>query len=130
MTSTHTAPPANPPQPSGPESTDRSFLYQFSGQSEAPDTWTADAAYPADTRVPYTLTSKAETLLADPGNPTGRSPDTHARDVATRPSQPRPGPGRQPPAYVTEISVPPFDNGIQRLHSRMKQPEPEPEAGL
>jgi len=41
------------------------------------------------------------------------------------------------PQYVTEISVPSFgDNGIQRLRSRMlepeplPEPEPEPEAGL
>jgi len=33
------------------------------------------------------------------------------------------------PEYVTEISVPSFgDNGIQRLHSRMLEPEPLPEA--
>ena len=32
------------------------------------------------------------------------------------------------PEYVTEISVPSFgDNGIQRLHSRMLEPEPLPE---
>ena len=34
-----------------------------------------------------------------------------------------------PRAYVTEISVPePGDGGVQRLHSHMLQPEPEPEA--
>jgi hypothetical protein len=32
-------------------------------------------------------------------------------------------------AYVTEISVPSFgDGGIQRLHSQMREPEPEAEA--
>jgi hypothetical protein len=30
--------------------------------------------------------------------------------------------------YVTEVSVPNFgDGGIQRLHSRMREPEPVPE---
>jgi hypothetical protein len=28
--------------------------------------------------------------------------------------------------YVTEVSVPSFDDGVQRLHSRMKEPETEP----
>ena len=32
------------------------------------------------------------------------------------------------PEFVTEISVPPSgDNGIQRLHSRMLEPEPLPD---
>jgi hypothetical protein len=32
------------------------------------------------------------------------------------------------PEYVTKISVPVFgDNGVQRLHSRMSEPEPLPE---
>ena len=37
---------------------------------------------------------------------------------------------RQDPGveYVTEISIPSFgDDGIQRLHSHMRQPEPLPE---
>ena len=43
----------------------------------------------------------------------------------------KPDPASRPAAtYITEISVPPSDSGIQRLHSRMKEPEPEPEAGL
>ena len=38
---------------------------------------------------------------------------------------------REPCAYVTEISVPHFgDGGVQRLHARMKDPGPEPEADL
>ena len=45
-------------QPSEPASTDRTFVYQFFSQAEAPDTWTADAAYPADSPVPYTLTPR------------------------------------------------------------------------
>jgi hypothetical protein len=36
------------------------------------------------------------------------------------------------PEYITEISVPASDNGVQRLHARGLQPdeeaEPEPEA--
>jgi hypothetical protein len=36
------------------------------------------------------------------------------------------------PEYVTEISVPSFDDGTQRLCSRMREPEtlPEPEPEL
>jgi hypothetical protein len=58
-------------------------------------------------------------------------------------SAPRSGPGRdrepqeppaghrEPRAYVTVISVPYFgDGGVQRLHARMKDPGPEPEADL
>jgi hypothetical protein len=34
---------------------------------------------------------------------------------------------REPRAYVTEISVPYFgDGGVQRLHARMKDADPEP----
>ncbi|MGH3184708.1 MAG: hypothetical protein ACRDOE_22760 [Streptosporangiaceae bacterium] len=36
----------------------------------------------------------------------------------------------EPPAYVTEIWCPAVDDGAQRLHSQMKEPEPEPEAEL
>ena len=32
--------------------------------------------------------------------------------------------------YITEIWCPPVDDGIQRLHSPMKEPEPEAEAEL
>lgn len=35
-----------------------------------------------------------------------------------------------PQAYVTEIWCPAADDGVQRLHSSMKEPEPEPEAEL
>jgi hypothetical protein len=36
----------------------------------------------------------------------------------------------QPRTYVTEISYPPpADTAVQRLHSSMKEPGPEPEAG-
>jgi hypothetical protein len=58
-------------------------------------------------------------------------------------SAPRSGPGRdrepqepptgdrEPRAYVTVISVPHFgDGGVQRLHVRMKDPGPGPEADL
>lgn len=41
-----------------------------------------------------------------------------------------PGTGGHPArTYVTEVWCPPRDTGVQRLHSRMKEPEPEPEAG-
>lgn len=32
--------------------------------------------------------------------------------------------------YITEIWCPALDDGVQRLHSPMKEPEPEPEAEL
>ena len=118
---------AGPGEPTG---TERTFLYSFSGQSEAADTWTADAAYPADSPVPYALTAKAETLLGEAGSPTPPLRNAQARGMAPRPPQARPGLPGQARTYVTEISVPAFDNGIQRLHARMKDPEPEPEAGL
>ena len=117
----------------GPTSTNRTFVYQFSGQPGAPDTWTADAAYPADSPespVPYTLTAEAETLLGEATSPTAPLPIAHARGVRAPDLQPASGLSGQPPAYVTEISVPPSDSGIHRLHARMKDPELEPEAGL
>ena len=110
--------------------TDDGFLYASFRQVEAPDTWTADAAYPADSPIPYTLTAKAETLL---GRPAPRRPPCeqctlvvcehvlHKPDLASPASQ-APTPPRSP--------LPPFDSGILRLHARMKEPEPEPEAGL
>ena len=62
-----TGPAGRPPQaqPGEPAITERTFLYQFSRQAEAPDTSTADAAQPADSPIPYTLTAKAETLLGE-----------------------------------------------------------------
>jgi hypothetical protein len=123
-------------EPSEPTATERTFLYQFAGPAEAPDTWTADAAYPADSPdspdspVPYTLTANAETLLDGTGSPTPPSPNAHARGMGTRPRQPRSGLSGPARTYITEISVPPSDSGIHRLHARMKDPEPKPEAGL
>jgi hypothetical protein len=35
------------------------FLYASSRQVEAPGTWTADAAYPADSPIPLTPTARA-----------------------------------------------------------------------
>jgi hypothetical protein len=37
----------------------------------------------------------------------------------------------QPRTYVTQVWCPPVDDGVHSLHSRMKEPqsEPEPEAG-
>ena len=128
-----TGPAAQPPQPNGPTTTDRTFLYQSFRQPEAPDTWTADAAYPADSLdspVPYTLTAKAETLLGETGYPTPLLPKVHSCAMSTRPPQAGSGSSGQPRAYVTEISLPPSDSGIHRLHARMAEPGPEPEAGL
>jgi hypothetical protein len=137
MTDTQTTAPGDPatsaPLTSEPASTNRTFVYQFSRQPGAPDTWTADAAYPADSPdspVPYTLTAEAETLLGEASSPTTPSPITHARDMRAPDLQPASGLSGQPGSYVTEISVPPSDSGIHRLHARMKDPEPEPEAGL
>jgi hypothetical protein len=117
----------------GPTSTNRTFVYQFSGQRGAPNTWTADAAYPADSLdspVPYTLTAEAETLLGEATSPTVPLPIAHARGVRAPDPQPASGRSGRTAAYVTEISVPPSDSGIHRLHARMKDPELEPEAGL
>jgi hypothetical protein len=117
-------------QPTETTATERAVLYAYFWESEAPDMWTADASYPADSPVPYTLTTKAETLLGEVGSPTPPLRNTHPCGMGTRPPQARPGLSGQPCTYITEISVPPSDNGIQRLHARMKEPEPEPEAGL
>jgi hypothetical protein len=117
-------------QPSEPTPTDHTFVYQSLRHSEAPDTWTVDAAYPADSPVPYTLTAKAETLLGETGSPTPPLPKGHACAMSPQSPPARPSLPGQPLTYITEISVPPSDSGIQRLHSRMKEPEPEPEAGL
>ena len=77
---------------------------------------------------------KAETLLEEvgtPANPTTLLPKAHPCDTGTRSPHGRPGLS-SPPAYITEISVPPRDSGIHRLHGHMleSEPEPEPEAGL
>lgn len=34
---------------------------------------------------------------------------------------------REPHTYVTEVWYPPVDDGVVRMHSRMKEPQPEPE---
>jgi hypothetical protein len=120
-------------QPSGPTSTDRTFLYQFFGQAEAPDTWTADAAYAADSPdspVPYTLTAKAETLLEDASSPTTAAHEADAGGMTAHDPHAESGRSGQPRTYITKISLPPCDSGIHRLFVRMNQPEPEPEAGL
>ena len=117
-------------QPSGPASTDRTFLYQFSGQAEPPDTWTADAACPADSPIPYTLTAKAETLLDDIGSSATAAREADAGGMTAHDPHAGSGLFRQPGNYITKISLPPSDSGIQRLHVSMKEPEPEPEAGL
>jgi hypothetical protein len=118
------------PQATEPTGEERTVLCANSEVAQPPDTWTTDAAYPADSPVPYTLTAKAETLLADTGSPTYLLRNTHPCGIGTRPPQARPGLSGQPRGYITEISLPPSDSGIHRLHSRMKEPEPEPEAGL
>ena len=77
-----------------------------------------------------TLTPQAETLLDEYGSPTDLLRNGHACGMRAHDPQPGPGPSAQPRTYGTQISLPPSDNGIQRLHSRMKEPQPEPEAGL
>jgi hypothetical protein len=118
------------PQPGEPTPTDECAPRSYFSHPEAPDTWTADAAYPADSPVRYTLTAKAETLLDEDGNPTDPLRKAHACGMRAHDLQAESGLSGQPCTYVTKISLPPSDNGIQRLHSRMKEPEPEPEAGL
>ena len=108
----------------------RTVLYQSFRQAEVPGTGTGDAAYAADLPVPYTLTAKAETLLEDPGSPTTAAREADAGGMTAHDPHAESGLFRQPRAYVTEISVPPSDSGIHRLHVRMKEPESEPEAGL
>ena len=110
--------------------TDRTFVYQSFRQAEAPDTWTADAAYAADSPVPYTLTAKAETLLGDAGSPTTAAREADAGGMTAHDPHAGSGLFRQPGNYITKICLPPSDNGIHRLHVSMKEPGPEPEAGL
>ncbi len=33
----------------------------------------------------------------------------------------------EPGTYVTEVWCPPVDDGVVRMHSPMKEPQPEPE---
>lgn len=125
-----TDPAASPqPQPGEPTTTERTFMGANFKPLEAPDTWTADATWPAESPVPYTLTPKAETALGWYSNPTPPLRNTQACGMRTRPPQAQPGPDGQPVTYVTEISMPPRDSGTHRLHVRMKEPGPEPEAG-
>ena len=70
--------------------TDGGFLYTSFRQVETPDTWTADAAYPADSPIPYTRTAKAETLL---WRPAPRRPPCETRMlVVWKPSLLKPDP--------------------------------------
>jgi hypothetical protein len=118
------------PHPSGPTGTDVRKIYDFSRQAETSATAPVYAAQSADSPVPYTLTPKAETALDEAASPTTVSGKAHAGDMAAHDPQVEPGPGSQACTYVTEISVPPVDSGICRLHVRMKEPGPEPEAEL
>ena len=117
------------PAMSGPL-TDRTVLYQPFRQAEAPGTGTADAAHAADSPVPYTLTAQAETLLEDIGSPTTAAREADAGDMTAHDPHAESGLFRQPDTYITKISLPPSDSGIHRLLVSMKEPEPEPEAGL
>jgi hypothetical protein len=117
------------PAMSGPL-TNRTVLYQSFSQAEVPGTWTADPAYAADSPVPYTLTAQAETLLEDAGCPTTATHEADAGDMTAHDPHAESGLFRQPDTYITKISLPPSDSGIHRLHVSMKEPEPEPEAGL
>jgi hypothetical protein len=128
MTDIQTTTPGDPAM-SGPL-TNRTVLYQPLRQAEAPDTWTADAAYAADSPVPYTLTAQAETLLEDVGCPTTAAREADAGDRTAHDPHAESGLFCQPDTYITKISLPPYDSGIHRLQASMKEPEPEPEAGL
>ena len=118
------------PQPGGRTDTDRTKVFGGFRAFEAPDTWTVNALYPADSPIPYTLTAKAETLLGQHGYPTTPLRNGHACGMRTDLPHAPSGPSAQPRTYITEISLPPSDSGIQRLHSRMPEPGPDPEAGL
>jgi hypothetical protein len=128
MTDLQTTTPGDPAM-SGPL-INRTSLYQSSGQAETPGVWTADATCAADSPVPYTLTAKAETLLEDAGCPTTAAREADAGGMTAHDPHAGTGLFRQPRNYITKIALPPSDSGIHRLHVRMKEPEPEPEAGL
>ena len=128
MNDIQTTVPADPVMSEPP--VNRTFLYQSFGQPEAPGTWTADAAHAADLPVPYTLTAQAETLLEDIGSPTTAAREADAGDMTAHDPHAGSGLFRQPGNYITKICLPPSDNGIHRLHVSMKEPGPEPEAGL
>jgi hypothetical protein len=117
-------------QPPGPASGEPRNLSATFRQAQMSDTWTAQAACPADSPVPYTLTPKAETLLGEAVPPTPADREADGEGMTAH--DPRAGSslGTQPRIYVTEISLPPSDSGIHRLHARMAEPGPEPEAGL
>jgi len=117
-------------QPPGPASNEQRDLSANFRQAQTPDTWTTEAAYPADSPVPYTLTPKAEILLGEAGPPTLGDCEADARDMTAHDPQAGSGLPGQPRTYITKISLPPSDSGIHRLHVRMKEPEPQPEAGL
>ena len=124
--------PAGPQQDAGPGEAavmDTREREPFSRPPEAPDTWTADASYAADSPVPYGLTARAEALLAEPGGPRCFVRDEHARGMRMRPPHARPGVSGPADGYFTEISAPPSDNGVHSLYAHMKEPDPEPEAG-
>jgi hypothetical protein len=66
-----TDPAASPqPQPSEPRTMGRTFMGANFKPPGAPDTWTADATWPAESPIPYTLTPKAETALFQYSSPT------------------------------------------------------------
>ena len=117
-------------QPSGPTPTDRTFVYQSFRHAEASGTWTADAAYPADSPVPYTLTAKAETLLGEPGSPEDSLAE---RALSWYEHAPVTGPA-WPPRPAARLRYRDLRAAVRQRDPpavpRMKDPEPEPEAGL
>jgi hypothetical protein len=118
------------PYPSRPTGTDVRKIYDFSRQAETEATDPVYPAQSADSPVPYTLTARAEALLEEGGSPTTVSRLAHAGGMAAHDPQAESGLGSQACTYVTEISVPSADSGICRLHVRMKEPGPEPQAEL
>jgi hypothetical protein len=69
---------------------------------------------------------KPELALA-PGYDIDLEPPATAADWLEPGPEDRHPYGFEPRIYVTEISVPSFGDGVQRLHSRMREPEPLPE---
>jgi hypothetical protein len=100
-------------QPTEPAATERTFLYQFSGKPRHLTRGPQMALILRIRRSRTILTAKADTLLGEvgvPTNPTTPLRKAHSCGMRTRPPQARPGlPGQR--TYVTEIVLPPTDNG-------------------
>ena len=116
------------PEPAEPTGTDGASE-PFSGQANPSGTRTATPAWACGSPGPVPLTAKAETLLDDVGSQP-ESPLAERANSWYAPRLRKPGPAVRSAHLHHWISLPPSDSGIRWLHVRMKDPEPEPEAGL